>query len=401
MASPWEACSAVATAVGPHGVNGRVALVGRGTCTFAQKALNVQAGGAVAMIVTNHADGILNMGAYSDSDVAAVTIPLVLVMQADGSALQAAVEGGDTVEPEPRAPSPEPLAPSPEPRARALHRPSPLTVTPTQVTLELYDPARASTQLRDGLPQQSSLRAEAIEYFTFRAGAPPASCSAASSAAPGGGAQCTDDDAQMARRCAQADDCGGGTPLGQMDTCAAALGHYRGIGGGGLRAACATTLPAPQGRQSTLADVCCASCAARCDCEAVSVAVTASYGDVDLYVRAGGYPTRTRFDWSSSRGSGGGGGQASAVRRSGHSLDDAVLIRPDDPAALAGCNGTYYVGVYARLASAYHVLASSASSVISLQLGVPTFERAEAHPTHPPTLAVALPLSPQPLALSP
>ena len=121
------------------------------------------------------------------------------------------------------------------------------------------------------------------------------------------------------------------------------------------------------------------------------MAVTASYGDVDLYVRAGGYPTRTRFDWSSSRGSGGsgggGGGQASAVRRSGHSLDDAVLIRPDDPAALAGCNGTYYVGVYARLASAYHVLASSASSVISLQPGVPTFERVEAHPTHTPTLA--------------
>ena len=272
------------------------------------------------------------------------------------------------------------------------------------MTLELYDPARAATQLRDGLPQQSSLRAEAIEYFTFRVGAPPTSCSAASSAAPGGGAQCTDDDAQMARLCAldlNRVACGG------ANTCAAALAHYRGIGSGELRAACATALPAPSptSPQSTLADVCCASCAARCDCEAISVAVTASYGDVDLYVRAGGYPTRTRFDWSSSRGSGGSGGgsggQASAVRRSGHSLDDAVLIRPDDPAALAGCNGTYYVGVYARLASAYHVLASSASSVISLQPGVPTFERVEAHPTHTPTLAVALPLSPWPLARSP
>ena len=268
------------------------------------------------------------------------------------------------------------------------------------MTLELYDPARAATQLRDGLPQQSSLRAEAMEYFTFRVGGPPTSCSAPLS----GGAQCTDEDPLLARLCALGASraaCGG------ANTCAAALAHYRGIGSGGLRAAGATALPGQSGRrlshavynragsapsppsaQSSLAGVCCASCKARCECEAISVAVTASYGDVDLYVRAGGYPTRTRFDWSSSRGSGGSGGgsggQASAVRRSGHSLDDAVLIRPDDPAALAGCNGTYYVGVYARLASAYHVLASSASSVISLQPGVPTFERVEAHPTHTP-----------------
>ena len=129
MALPWEACSALGTANGPHGVNGRVALVGRGSCTFAQKARNltlslplnptptpnptpnpnpnpdpdpdqarnVQAGGAVAMIVTNYADEIITLGAYSDSDVAAVTIPLVMVTGPDGSALQAAVEGGATV----------------------------------------------------------------------------------------------------------------------------------------------------------------------------------------------------------------------------------------------------------------------------------------------------------------
>ena len=247
--------------------------------------------------------------------------------------------------------------------------------------LELYDPARASTQLRDGIPQQSSLRAEAIEYFTYRVGAPPASCASAS----GGGAPCTDDDAQMARRCAQNADCGEGKPLGRMDSCLAAVDHHRGVGSGGLRAVCAATLSSSGGSdpQSTLAEVCCASCAARCECEAIAVSVTASYGDVDVYVRAGGYPTRTRFDWSSSRGSSGGSSdEASTIQQSGHHLDDVVLIRPDDAAALAGCNGTYYVGVYARLASAYHVVASSTSSVISLQLGVPTFERAEANQTH-------------------
>ena len=71
----------------------------------------MQRGGAVAMIVTNYADEILNMGAYSDVDIESVTIPLVLVMQADGGALRAAVEGGDAVQPEPRAPSPEPRTP--------------------------------------------------------------------------------------------------------------------------------------------------------------------------------------------------------------------------------------------------------------------------------------------------
>ena len=107
------------------------------------------------------------------------------------------------------------------------------------MTLELYDPARAATQLRDGLPQQSSLRAEAMEYFTFRVGGPPTSCSAPLS----GGAQCTDDDAQVARLCAldlNRVACGG-----EPHTCAAALAHFRGIGSGGLRAACATALPAP------------------------------------------------------------------------------------------------------------------------------------------------------------
>ena len=57
----------------------------------------MQAGGALAMIVANFADEITSLGAYSDSDVAAVTIPLVLVTEPDGSALRAAVEGGATV----------------------------------------------------------------------------------------------------------------------------------------------------------------------------------------------------------------------------------------------------------------------------------------------------------------
>ena len=77
VASPWTACGASAD-IGAA-VSGKVALVGRGTCTFVEKALNAQRSGAVAMIVANYADALIRMGAYSDADVAGVTIPLVLI----------------------------------------------------------------------------------------------------------------------------------------------------------------------------------------------------------------------------------------------------------------------------------------------------------------------------------
>ena len=69
-------------------VKGNVALVDRGTCNFAIKAANVQAAGAVAMIVADNAPG--DPAGMSGSDPS-ITIPSVRISQADGLALKAAL----------------------------------------------------------------------------------------------------------------------------------------------------------------------------------------------------------------------------------------------------------------------------------------------------------------------
>ncbi len=70
-------------------VKGNVALVDRGTCNFAIKAANVQAAGAIAMIVADNAPG--DPAGMSGSDPA-VKIPSVRISQADGVALKAALK---------------------------------------------------------------------------------------------------------------------------------------------------------------------------------------------------------------------------------------------------------------------------------------------------------------------
>ena len=70
-------------------VNGKIALVDRGTCTFNVKAEVVQAAGAVAMIVVDNAAGS-PPAALGGTD-ASVTIPSVRITQADGATLKAAL----------------------------------------------------------------------------------------------------------------------------------------------------------------------------------------------------------------------------------------------------------------------------------------------------------------------
>lgn len=70
-------------------VNGNVALVDRGGCTFVQKALNVQNEGAIAMIVVDNAPGpVTGLGGADPT----VTIPAVRVSQADGNAIRAQLQ---------------------------------------------------------------------------------------------------------------------------------------------------------------------------------------------------------------------------------------------------------------------------------------------------------------------
>ena len=60
VADPWLACAPL-SAESANAVAGKVALVMRGQCTFLEKALNVQAAGAVALIVSNYNPSPISM----------------------------------------------------------------------------------------------------------------------------------------------------------------------------------------------------------------------------------------------------------------------------------------------------------------------------------------------------
>jgi hypothetical protein len=81
------ACTTL-SAANAKAVQGKVALVDRGTCNFVLKAKNVQAAGAIAMIVADNAPG--DPAGMSGTDPT-ITIPSVRISQADGLALKTAL----------------------------------------------------------------------------------------------------------------------------------------------------------------------------------------------------------------------------------------------------------------------------------------------------------------------
>ena len=70
-------------------IRGNIALVSRGTCPFVDKARNVQAAGAIGMIVADNAPG--EPTGLSGSDPS-IRIPSVRISQADGAKLRAALQ---------------------------------------------------------------------------------------------------------------------------------------------------------------------------------------------------------------------------------------------------------------------------------------------------------------------
>ena len=64
---------------------GNIAVITRGACTVAQKALNAEAAGAVAVIITNNR--IEELGKMS-GDFSGVTIPAMMVTQGSGARLR-------------------------------------------------------------------------------------------------------------------------------------------------------------------------------------------------------------------------------------------------------------------------------------------------------------------------
>lgn len=72
-------------------LNGKIALVRRGSCTFAAKVLNAQTAGAIAVIIMNNVPGPpAAIGGTDDT----VTIPSMMISQADGDILEAGLVSG-------------------------------------------------------------------------------------------------------------------------------------------------------------------------------------------------------------------------------------------------------------------------------------------------------------------
>jgi uncharacterized repeat protein (TIGR01451 family) len=87
--TPEEGCDGNFT--NAAAINGNIALIHRGTCSFQQKVGNVQAAGAIAAIVYNNVPGdptLISMGAAGATPV--IIIPAVFISDNDGSAIAAA-----------------------------------------------------------------------------------------------------------------------------------------------------------------------------------------------------------------------------------------------------------------------------------------------------------------------
>ncbi len=86
--APIEACNALTNGAE---INGKIALVRRGTCTFVTKVKNAQDAGAIAVIVMNNNPGEpIAMGGSDPT----ITIPAVMITQANGDLIENALESG-------------------------------------------------------------------------------------------------------------------------------------------------------------------------------------------------------------------------------------------------------------------------------------------------------------------
>jgi uncharacterized repeat protein (TIGR01451 family) len=88
--STTDACTAITN---PGEVAGRIALVDRGDCAFVIKAANVQAAGAIGLVIANNATGNPPIMGGQDSSI---TIPVVSVTRELGAALRGALGDGVT-----------------------------------------------------------------------------------------------------------------------------------------------------------------------------------------------------------------------------------------------------------------------------------------------------------------
>ncbi|MFO1460379.1 MAG: S8 family serine peptidase [Verrucomicrobiota bacterium] len=92
-ADPLLACDDLTN---PEALQGKIALVDRGTCTFVRKIRRAQNAGAVGVLVVNNVDGApIQMGASEDSSD--IRIPALMISRLDGSVLKAQLGSGLSV----------------------------------------------------------------------------------------------------------------------------------------------------------------------------------------------------------------------------------------------------------------------------------------------------------------
>jgi hypothetical protein len=89
-----DSLDACATILNPGQLSGKIAVVRRGSCTFASKVEKCQQAGALAVIVVNNvATNPITMGGTSTT----VNIPSIMVSQADGEAFITAIQAGTII----------------------------------------------------------------------------------------------------------------------------------------------------------------------------------------------------------------------------------------------------------------------------------------------------------------
>jgi len=82
------------TLVNAAQVAGRVAVLYRGSCEFGTKALAAQRAGAVALVIINNQTTMINLAGGGNG--LNITIPVILITQADGARLRTFIDSGDS-----------------------------------------------------------------------------------------------------------------------------------------------------------------------------------------------------------------------------------------------------------------------------------------------------------------
>lgn len=89
-ADPYEACVPLTNGTA---VSGKIALIMRGNCEFGAKALRAQQAGAVAVVIVNNVTGG-PVGMGSGAQGTNVTIPVIMISDVDGAAINTALGSG-------------------------------------------------------------------------------------------------------------------------------------------------------------------------------------------------------------------------------------------------------------------------------------------------------------------